>query len=242
MAMKSEIVIELIGVEKKYRLFTNNEDEVCAIKNVNLKIIKGEKIGLTGDNGSGKTTLLKLIAGITTPTKGEVHVKGKIVSLINLEAGFNSDLTGRENIIINGMIYGMTKREVELAEKKIIDFADIGNFIDVPFFTYSSGMKFRLALSVALATSPDIVLMDEVFISGDIDFQIKTFKKIEEITKKNNVTLIMSSHYPLFLQKCCNKYIIMNKGKLINADTEMISDASKRWNNYLLGDNESNCG
>lgn len=231
--MRSKVAIELINIEKKYKLPIGNKNYFYAIKNLNLKINRGEKIGLMGDNGAGKTTLLKLIAGVTIPTKGQININGKVASLINLEAGFNEELTGRENIVLNGMIYGMTREEIKLAEKQIIEFADIGNFINAPFFTYSSGMKFRLALAVALATKPEIVLMDEVFMAGDIDFQIKTLKKIEEITKNKKVTLIMASHHPLILRKYCDRFLFIKEGELINSSMEIILSLTKKWNDYF---------
>lgn len=231
--MNNNIAIELVGVDKKYNLPIGDNKSFYVVKSLNLKVNRGEKIGLMGDNGAGKTTLLKLIAGVTTPTKGTIRVLGRVASLINLEAGFNDELTGRENIVLNGMIYGMTKEEVKASEKQIIDFADIGEFIDVPFFAYSSGMRFRLALAVALATMPEVVLIDEVFMAGDIDFQIKTLKKIEEITKDKKVTLIMASHYPLILRKYCNRFLFLKEGKLINSDKNSILDLTQKWNKYF---------
>lgn len=231
--MNNKTVIKLTNVGKIYQLMLANGESFYAIKNLSLKIKKGEKIGLMGDNGAGKTTLLKLIAGITTPNEGKISVKGKIAALINLEAGFNQELTGRENIILNGMIYGMNLKEIKEKEKEIIDFSGIGDFIDAPFFTYSSGMRFRLAFAVALSTKPEIILLDEIFLNGDIDFQIKSLKKIEEITKNNKVTLIMASHHPLILRKFCNKFIVLKKGELLDSNFETILGLTQKWNNFF---------
>jgi lipopolysaccharide transport system ATP-binding protein len=226
-------VISLQNVSKIYKLPMKTEGEFYAIKNLSMRVKKGEKIGIVGDNGAGKTTLLKLISKVTKPTEGKINVGGRITSLINLEAGFNEELTGRENIILNGMIYGLTKKEVMRVFDKIIEFADIGRFIDAPFFVYSSGMKFRLALSVALATEPEIILMDEIFMAGDIDFQIKTLKKIEEIAKNKQMTFMMASHYPLVLRKYCDRFILLKNGKLINSSKKTILGLTRRWNDYF---------
>lgn len=228
-----ETIIKLDKVSKVYKLAIGNKGEFSAINDLSVEVKKGEKIGLMGDNGAGKTTLLKLIAGVTQPTKGIITVKGNVVSLINLGAGFNDELSGRDNIVLNGMIYGLTKQEVLKVSNSIIEFADIGKFIDAPYYVYSSGMRFRLALSVALATKPEIILMDEVFMAGDIDFQIKTLKKIEEITKDKKVTLIMASHYPLILRKYCNKFMFLKEGKLIDSSIESILSLTKKWNEYF---------
>lgn len=229
-----DVVIKISGLGKKYSLPIGNKRDFWALKNLNLEIKKGEKVGLMGDNGAGKTTLLKLIAGLTVPNKGKLNAKGKIASLINLEAGFNLELTGRENIILNGMIYGMTKPEVKSKMEQIINFADIGEFIDAPFFTYSSGMRFRLALSVALAAEPDIILLDEIFLSGDVDFQIKTLKKIEEMVKNKKVTLLMASHHPVFVRKYCERFLFLRKGKLIDNGKEIITELNNKWNDYIF--------
>lgn len=226
-------IIKLDKVSKIYKLLIDKEEEFYAIRDLSLKIKEGEKIGLMGDNGAGKTTLLKLIAGVAETSKGKIEVKGKVVSLINLGAGFNEELTGRENIVLNGMIHGLTKEEALEASPNIIKFADIGRFIDAPFYVYSSGMRFRLALSVALATKPQIILMDEVFMAGDINFQIKTLKKIEEITKDKKVTLIMASHYPLILRKFCDRFIFLKKGRLVDSSMKNVLSLTKKWNEYF---------
>jgi len=150
----TDIAIKLTNVSKKYivrhekptlveKLINGKKEEFWALKDINLEIKRGEKIGIIGPNGSGKTTLLKLITGISSPTSGTIERNGEIISLIDLEAGFHPDLTGIQNIYLNGMIIGMNKTEINSKLKKIIDYADIGRFIDVPLFTYSEGMKFR---------------------------------------------------------------------------------------------------
>ncbi len=164
---KKIIAIKLSRVTKQYfihhekptlmeKLFTRTNEKFTALKNINLSIYEGERVGFYGPNGCGKSTLLKIITGITTPTLGKVETKGKIVSLIDLEAGFHPDLTGIQNIYMNGMLLGMSKDEITEQLKDIVNFADIHQFIDVPLFTYSQGMKIRLGFSVALHVKPKI--------------------------------------------------------------------------------------
>src|SRR3989304_6408892 len=169
----NDIAVKLTAVSKKYIvhhekptlveniLSRGKNEEFWALKDINLTIQKGEKVGIIGPNGSGKTTLLEIIAGITSSTKGKVATYGKLVSLIELEAGFHPELTGEENIFLNGLLVGMPKEEVRTKFKDIVSFADIGRFIDAPFYTYSEGMKLRLGFSILAHTSPDIVLLDE---------------------------------------------------------------------------------
>jgi lipopolysaccharide transport system ATP-binding protein len=185
-----------------------------ALKNINLTIRKGEKVGIIGPNGSGKTSLLKIISGITTPTTGTSYVQGKIVSLIDLEAGFHPDLTGEQNIYLNGMLLGMKKYEIAQNLKKIIAYADIGKFIDTPLFTYSSGMKLRLGFSIAIHADPDILILDEGMAVGDKFFFKKTQKKLRELFEAGK-TILMVSHWLEFLEKNCQKIYILDKGKIV---------------------------
>lgn len=196
---KDNPIVELKKISKKYHS-SFNKDGFYALKNINLKIKKGGRVGIMGPNGAGKTTLLKIISGVAFPTAGQLKVNGRIVSLIDLEAGFEPDLTGRENIFVNGLIIGMKKEEIKQKFDQIIKFADIGKFIDSPFFTYSSGMKFRLAFAIAIASDCDVLIIDEIFQAGDFDYKIKTMKKIKNLQKNNpNLTTIICSHLPLFM-------------------------------------------
>lgn len=185
----------------------------AALNEINLTVYKGEKVGVIGHNGSGKTTLLKVIAGITTPTSGKMKTFGKVVSLIELTAGFHPDLTGEENIFLNGLIIGMTRREIQKKIKKIVAFADIGQFIDAPLYTYSEGMKLRLGFSVAVHANPDILLLDEGITVGDADFQKKSGEKIEEFFRKKK-TIIVVTHWMGFLRDHCEKIITMEGGMI----------------------------
>ncbi len=192
------------------KIFKKPKEEYWALRNINLNIYKGEKVGLYGPNGAGKTTLLKLISGITSPTEGVVRTHGKIVSLIDLEAGFQPDLNGYENILLNGMIIGMTRDQIKRNIKKIIDYADIGKFISAPIHTYSNGMRLRLGFSIAINSNPDILIVDELISVGDKKFMAKTKRTIDEMYKSNK-TVILVSHWLEFLQKNCTRLITIKR-------------------------------
>lgn len=223
---KKEIAISLKNISKKYVLHHEKptfieqitkhrrDESFLALNNITLKIEKGKRVGIIGANGSGKTTLLKIIAGITHPTSGEIVVNGKIVSLIELTAGFHPDLTGEENIFLNGMIIGMRKKEIKKKFSEIIKFADIGQFIDSPLYTYSEGMKLRLGFSIAVHADPDILILDEGITVGDADFQKKARKKIQQFFDEGK-TVIVVTHWIEFLQKNCDRILIMRKGEIL---------------------------
>lgn len=223
--INNEIAVQLTGVNKKYEIhhekptlvekFVKGKNEFFwALKDINLKIFKGEKVGIIGPNGSGKTTILKIITGITSPTSGMATVYGRIVSLIDMEAGFHPDLTGLQNIYLNASLLGMRKKETELKLNSIIQFADLKQFIDVPFFTYSNGMKLRLGFSVAIHSDPDILIIDEGFSVGDKQFQIKTKGYIEKFFK-NKKTIILVSHWLDFVKEHCDRILLMRQGSII---------------------------
>lgn len=225
-SQRPEVAIQLHGVTKEYelhhekptfveQLVTRKRREIfTALKDLTLTIYQGEKIGIVGHNGSGKTTLLKIIAGITTPTAGSVTTNGRVVSLIDLEAGFHPDLTGEENIFLNGMIIGMTKSEVQQQFQNIVNFADIKQFIDAPLHSYSEGMKLRLGFSIAAHSQPDILLLDEMITVGDEEFQEKSGKKIEELFRQNK-TIIVVTHWTEFLKKHCQFLYHFSEGKIV---------------------------
>ena len=225
MRTNNNIAIQLTNVSKRYtihhekptlveHLVQGRHEELWALKDINITINKGEKVGIIGPNGSGKTTLLKIIAGITTPTTGTLETHGKIVSLIDLEAGFHPDLTGIDNVYLNGMLLGMKKEEISRKLDEIISFADIGQFIDAPLFTYSSGMKLRLGFSVAIHADPDTLILDENISAGDADFQKKSSVKIQNFFKQGK-TVIVVSHWLEFIKKNCQRILIMNKGEIV---------------------------
>lgn len=217
--------IVLKGVSKKYSLtkerplllknlfIPSKKEEIWALKDVSLEIKKGETIGIIGENGSGKSTLLKIISGITTPTSGKVEVNGRVASLIELGAGFHPDLTGRENVYLNGTLLGLTKKEIDRKYREIVEFADIPEFIDQPVRTYSSGMTVRLGFSVAVHLDSDILLIDEVLAVGDEDFQQKTIDKLLEL-ESLNITILFVSHNLSLIDSFCKRVIWLNKGRV----------------------------
>jgi len=221
--MKNKTAIQLTAVYKKYilhhqkptlaeSLFKKRED-FWALKNINLKVKKGEKLGIIGPNGAGKSTLLKIICGITIPTKGTVKTKGKIASLIELSAGFHPDLTGEENIYINGLLLGMTKKQVKKNFSKIINFSGIKKFIDAPLHTYSSGMMARLGFSVAVHSNADILIIDEVITAGDEKFKKKAYQKMQQFFKAKKTVLFVSHNWRA-IKKLCSRTLWLDKGKV----------------------------
>ena len=200
---------------KEHLLFwKRNESELyTALKDINLDIKKGETVGLIGVNGSGKSTLLKLMTKIIYPTKGEIITHGKLTSLLELGAGFNQDFTGRENIYFNAAIFGLTKKEIDDRLESIIEFSELGDFIDSPVRTYSSGMYMRLAFSVAINVDAEILLIDEILAVGDQHFQDKCFAKLEELAK-SNMTIVIVSHSLDSIKKLCNRAIWINNGEV----------------------------
>ena len=186
-------------------------DEFWALRDVSFSIKKGESVGIIGRNGSGKSTLFKLISGVLKPTSGSISVQGRISPMIELTAGFHSELTGIENIYLNCSIYGMTRAETKRKAEKIIDFAGIGEFIYSPVRVYSSGMLARLGFAIAVNVDADILLVDEVLAVGDGEFQEKCYKKIREINN-NKVTIIYVSHDLPTVRDLCNKAIWFQNG------------------------------
>lgn len=195
-------------------LIKHYTEQFYALRNINIQIQKSEKVGITGPNGSGKTTLLKLIAGIAAPTNGEIFRNGKIVSLIDLDAGFHADLTGIQNIMLNGMLLGMTKAELHRKLRSIIEFADIGNFIDTPMFGYSLGMKLRLGFAVAIHSEPDIFIVDEGLSVGDQFFKKKIIVSLKKLFDSKK-TLVVVSHNIDILNEFCNRMIILDHGSVL---------------------------
>ena len=210
-------------------MFTRQKtvEDVQALKKVSFTITKGESVGVIGRNGAGKSTLLKLIAGVSQPSKGHLSVQGRVSPLIELGAGFHPELTGRENIFLNGVIMGLTEDYLKEKFDEIVDFSEIHEHIDTPVKYYSSGMYMRLAFSVAVHVDPQILLIDEIFSVGDAGFQSKCMEKMNEF-KKKGVTIIFISHATLQVQKFCDRVLYLQDGTLVfDGETE------KGINNYL---------
>lgn len=214
-----EYVIKLL---KRELLF----QEFWALKNISFEVKKGDRVGIIGLNGAGKSTLLKIISGVMKPTEGSVEVKGKLVPLLELGAGFDKDYTGRENIFLNGAMLGYTKEFLEEKFDEIVEFSEIGKFIDVPIKNYSSGMKARLGFSVATVVEPEILILDEVLSVGDAKFKKKSEERIMSLFEKG-VTVLFVSHSVDQVKRICNKAIWLDHGKLV-----MQGDVEEVCNKY----------
>lgn len=240
-----EAVIKIQNLSKVYKLYDAPIDrfkesmsirkriyhkEHFALRDINFEINKGETVGIIGTNGSGKSTLLKIITGVLNQTSGNVEVKGKISALLELGAGFNMEYTGRENIYLNGTMMGYSRGQMDEKIDEIIDFADIGYFIDQPVKTYSSGMFVRLAFAVSINVDPDILIVDEALSVGDIRFQQKCYRKIEEFKKEK--TVIMVSHDIGSINKFSDRVIWIEQGQLM--DVGEPTKISKQYQAYLM--------
>lgn len=197
--------------ERLIRLGKGKKEEREILKNINLEIKKGEIVALIGVNGSGKSTLLKLMTKIIYPTKGTIETHGKLTSLLELGAGFHPDFSGRENIYFNASIFGLTRKEIDERLEQIIEFSELGSFIDNPVRTYSSGMYMRLAFSVAINVDAEILLIDEILSVGDEHFQEKCFKKIEEL-KAEGKTIVFVTHAMGSVRRFCTRAVWLHQG------------------------------
>ncbi len=194
--------------------------EFWALKGVNFEVKQGEVLGIIGPNGAGKSTILKVLSGILRPDKGKIEANGRLCGLIEVGAGFHYDLTGRENIYLNGAILGMTKKEIDLKFDEIVEFSGLNDFINTPIKRYSSGMMARLGFSVAAHMDPDILLVDEVLSVGDAPFRAKCLKRMSDLMK-SNVTVIFVSHNMELIRQLCNKSLVLDQGEVrFLGDTE----------------------
>lgn len=191
-----------------------SSDYVWALKDINFEVKKGEVLGIVGKNGAGKSTLLKILSKVTTPTTGEIKTKGRIASLLEVGTGFHPEMTGRENIYLNGAILGMTKREINSKLDEIIDFSGCERYMDTPVKRYSSGMTVRLAFAVAAHLEPDILVVDEVLAVGDAEFQKKAIGKMQEISTGAGRTVLFVSHNMGAIENLCNRLIVLKDGAL----------------------------
>ena len=192
----------------------NYHRDFYALNGISFDVNKGETVGIIGTNGSGKSTILKIITGVLTPTTGEVEVDGVISALLELGAGFNMDYTGIENIFMNGTMMGFSRKEMEAKLQDILEFADIGDFVYQPVKTYSSGMFVRLAFALAINVEPEILIVDEALSVGDVFFQAKCYRRMEEI-RKNGTTILMVTHDMGAIIKYCDRVVVLNKGAFI---------------------------
>ena len=224
----SDKVIEFKNVTKKYKLYKNEKQrflgiffkkvpykEKKAINNVSFEIRRGEAVALFGKNGAGKSTMLKMITGVTYPTSGEIKVNGRVSALLELTSGFDVELSGRENIYLKGRLCGLRDEVISELEETIVDFAEIGEYIDQPVRSYSSGMKARLGFAVNVNIRPEILIVDEALSVGDKSFKEKCLKKVKEIIKNDNVTLLFVTHSAAQARKFCDRGIVMKHGKMM---------------------------
>ncbi|MCR5635653.1 MAG: ABC transporter ATP-binding protein [Clostridiales bacterium] len=238
-------IITFEDVSKEYTLYKNDNQRFVslfkevkgakkhmALKDVNLKIAKGEAVGIIGANGAGKSTLLKMITGVTFPTSGHVTVNGKVAALLELTAGFSAQMTGRENIYLKGYILGLTDEYIKQIEERVIEFAELGEYIDQPVRTYSSGMKMRLGFAINVNIDPDILVIDEALSVGDAAFQKKCKAKINEIIKQG-ITVLYVSHSKDGIQEICSRAIYLKKGCVmfdgdVNEAVNMYNESRKK--------------
>lgn len=233
--MKKDVVIEVRNLSKKYIIKSNKDsnptlrdavmgvgknlfkkgkkEEFWALKNVNFEVKRGEVIGVIGKNGSGKSTLLKILSKIVGPTEGKIKLKGRVASLLEVGTGFSPELSGRENIYLNGSILGMKKKEIEKKFDEIVKFSGVARFIDVPVKRYSSGMHVRLAFAVAAHLDSDILLVDEVLAVGDVEFQKKCLGKMSSLAKSGR-TVIFVSHDMSSIRQLCTRVVFLKKAKV----------------------------
>jgi lipopolysaccharide transport system ATP-binding protein len=214
--------VELQHVSKRYRIgsraslfgfLRGGRTDLPAVRDLDLRVEAGESVGLIGHNGAGKTTILKLLAGITRPTRGRVRTRGRLASLINLGAGFHPELTGRENIFLNGVILGLSRREVRDRFDEIVDFAELGPFIDTPLKRYSSGMYARLGFAVAAHVDPDVLLVDEVLSVGDVSFQDRSIRKMLSFRESGRAILFVS-HNLSAIEMMCQRVVWLDHGSV----------------------------
>ena len=201
-----------VQVDTDQRLFGKT---FMALNGIDLTVYKGEALGIIGTNGAGKSTLLKILSRVTGPTEGEIDIFGRIASMLEVGTGFHGEMTGRENIYMNGAILGMNREEIDSKMEDIIEFSEVRDFIDTPVKRYSSGMYVKLAFSVAAHLDSEILIMDEVLAVGDINFQQKCLKKMREVAKQEGKTVLYVSHNMNTIRQLCDRCIVLNQGKII---------------------------
>lgn len=224
----SEVMIEFKHVNKTYKLFKNDKHRLLGVfskhipyikkmasKDLSFVINKGESVAFLGKNGAGKSTILKMITKTAFPTDGEIIVNGRVSALLELTAGFDPEFTGRENIYLKGQLMGLQSHEIQELEEAIIDFADIGEYIDQPTRTYSSGMKARLGFAISVNTKPEILIVDEALSVGDAEFKEKCLQKVNQIMNDDNVTLLFVTHAEKQAEQFCHRGIFLKTGEIM---------------------------
>src|SRR5216684_3695267 len=215
-------------VSKKYKLPTNGDrpkrwysrafarrsGQMWALRNVSFRVNEGEALGIVGHNGAGKTTIMKILSGITTPTSGEITIRGRLAALVEVGSGFHPELTGRENIFLHGAMLGMRRAEIARKMSSIVEFAGVGQYIDVPVKRYSSGMYVRLGFSIAAHLDPDILLLDEVLAVGDAAFQSKCLERVNDL-RRSGKTILFISHDLGAVERLCDRVLLMQRGEVI---------------------------
>lgn len=241
---KNDNIIEFNNVTKVYKLFKDDKKRLLAVfnkrvpykekkavDNVSFTVKRGESVALFGRNGAGKSTILKIVTGVTFPTEGEVKVNGRVSALLELTAGFDKELTGRENIYLKGHLMGLKDEAIKELEQTIIDFAELGEYIDQPVRTYSSGMRARLGFAININIEPEILIIDEALSVGDAEFKKKCIKRVNEVMETENITLLFVTHATGVAQEFCKRGILMKNGKLIY-DSD-IESAVKKYEDMI---------
>jgi lipopolysaccharide transport system ATP-binding protein len=236
----TKTVIQARSISKKYQLGesiwrSKKSNEFWAIQDISFDIQEGDTIGIVGDNGAGKSTLLKILSRITAPTAGQIKVIGKVRSILEVGIGFQGELTGRENIYLNGAMLGMSYKEIKKKYDEIVEFSEIEKFVNTPVKRYSSGMYVRLAFAVAAHLDPDILIIDEVLAVGDIKFQRKCLQKMEEESTMNGRTVIFVSHNLSAIRSLCQRALLLKQGRLIadGAATDVVEKFLESHNKII---------
>ena len=219
-ALRDVIANGAKGLGNRFRGAKGRKDDSAsedfwALKDVSFEIKQGDRIGIIGHNGAGKSTLLKILSRITEPTKGRINIKGRVASLLEVGTGFHDELTGRENIFLNGSIMGMDKSEIQKRFDEIVDFAEVEQFLDTPVKKYSSGMRVRLGFAVAAHLTPEILIVDEVLAVGDVAFQNKCLGKMEDVSQNEGRTVLFVSHNMSVVEQLCSRGIVLERGNIV---------------------------
>ncbi len=247
--MHTKKILEVKNITKIYKIYKSNFDRLKEIfskkkyhkefisnDDISFELYEGETLGIIGTNGAGKSTILKIIAGVTNATSGSIVKNGRVTALLELGTGFNNEISGYENIFLNGTLIGMTEEQCRKKAKEIIEFSELGTYIDEPIKTYSSGMKMRLAFSIALFSEPQILIVDEALSVGDAHFGAKCTKALAQ-RKKQNMSIIYVSHDLNSLKLLCDRLVMLNKGKLVEKGTP--EEVINRYNFLIAKLNDS---